>query len=115
MKPLTYLNVLAFMSQYFLDNWEADIQFNHGQVIVDIITDSDGNIQVNLLDEEEEPLDWGGVVTMQDDDDGNEWTRIEKILKRNNPEQLSKLVTEKALFIWELCFDCEPFGDSKQS
>lgn len=115
---LSYLNVLTFITQYMTspEPWDlySDITLHdkENKILVHIITDSDWDIQVNLTDDSDEQneLDWGWCCVMQweeeEDDDGNdietEDIRIQKILKTGTPEQVNELITEKALWIWEL-------------
>ena len=90
----SFLNVLHFVAQYFTPEWDSDLYMIDlpNKQVINVGQDSEWDIQVNLTDMDEEPLDGGGCVSMDD------CMEIDKM----TPEEYSQLVTDKALFIWEL-------------
>lgn len=92
-KRKSYLTVLHYVAQFFaLPEPETDLTMEDGDTIINVMLDSEWDIQVCLEDKDEEPLDGGWCVSMDD------CTNIDKM----TPEELSQLVTDKAEFIWEL-------------
>lgn len=108
MKKKSYLTVLAFMVQYFSEpepEEELIMENKEDNEIIRVFTDSEGDIQVCLEEwtengEDGDELDGGGIMVMTSEED--EEDRIKFILYSGTPEKISELVTEKALFIWEL-------------
>lgn len=94
-----------------LESWLLRIEKN---LFADIDIDSEGHIQVStyasLEDFEEwESLDGGGICMLWNDDP-DEWYKsssddpnsCDNIRERGDPEEIAKLVSDKALFVWEL-------------
>lgn len=108
----SFPTVLNFISQYMLSetpDTELRIHDVEEHEIIHIFEASDGDIQINITDDsdDENELDGGGAIMMVDDDDNDctEWTDIENTLKNGTPEEIAQLVTDKALFAWDLCHE----------
>ena len=110
--PYTFPVVLLWTTNYILwDNQNTDLSMRdetNGEII-NVFEDSNGDIQINITDEADNDIDGGGGVIMSNDkyspDRSMEWDRIEHILTQGTPEEVTKLITDKALFIWDLCHE----------
>ena len=116
----TFKHVYAYVSQLILtDDYPDSKVFKIDTwFFAEVSYDCDENIMVNIYEDEdmEEEKDWGGCCilnTFDDDDDEdsekywNEELQLDTrtwtyILAHGTEEEICQLVTDKALFVWEL-------------
>lgn len=94
-----------------IESWLLRIEKN---LFADIDIDSEGHIQVSTYASLEDFEEWespdGGGICMLWNDDPDEWYKsssddpnsCDNIRERGDPEEIAKLVSDKALFVWKL-------------
>lgn len=97
----SYLSIVLYVTQLLATPEPDDeLTMQDGLNTIHVFVDSDGDIQVSIFDENEEQCNEGGLCVMESEEEEND--NINKILTTGTPEEINELITDKALFIWEL-------------